>query len=212
MHLVAGPSGDDRCGPGPTVAKRPARSGISGSFASPWATSMRNPSTPRSSQNRSTTRTRGAPRRWSSRGPAAPRRTGGGTTARVRPAVREPASTPGHRRRDCQSFGGCIPEVAAPGSEQVASPLRGAGRRGERLGEPRVLVRGVVGHQVHDQSQPEGVRCRHELVERVEVPEERIDLTVVRHVVAGVDLRRRIERVQPDGVDAEVRDVGQPPR
>ena len=39
-------------GAGPPASCRPARSGISGSLASPWATSTRKPSTPRSSQNR----------------------------------------------------------------------------------------------------------------------------------------------------------------
>ena len=47
-----GPSAGDPSRAAPPAAKRPSRSGMPGSLASPWATSMRNPSTSRSSQNR----------------------------------------------------------------------------------------------------------------------------------------------------------------
>jgi hypothetical protein len=42
-----------------------------------------------------------------------------------------------------------------------------------------------------------------------EAAEPRIDVTVVGHVVAGVGLGRRVERIEPDRVDAEVAQVRQ---
>ena len=64
--------------------------------------------------------------------------------------------------------------------------------------------RGVVRHEVDDQAEPQLGGLGAEGVEVVERAEERVDVAVVGHVVAGVLLGRRVERRQPDGVDAEV--------
>ena len=97
-----------------------------------------------------------------------------------------------------------------PGPEQVQVPLRGAGRGGQRRPEPRVLVAGVVGHQVDDHPQPQRVRPLEERVEVGERAEQRVDVAVVGDVVAAVGLRGRVERREPDGVDAEPREVVEP--
>jgi hypothetical protein len=49
-------------------------------------------------------------------------------------------------------------------------------------------------------------------VEVVERPEGRVDVLVVAHVVAGVVLRRGIDRREPEHVDAEPGQVVEPPR
>jgi len=54
------------------------------------------------------------------------------------------------------------------------------------------------------------MRIVDELVEVVERPEDRIDLAVVGDVVARVGLGGGVERVQPDRVDAQLADIGQP--
>ena len=67
-----------------------------------------------------------------------------------------------------------------------------------------MLARRVVGHDVDDHPQAEGVGVGDQAVEVGERAEARVDVAVVGDVVAGVGLRRRVERVQPDGVDAEL--------
>ena len=92
-------------------------------------------------------------------------------------------------------------------AEQVAAALRRAGAGGQRLPEPRVLARGVVGHEVDDDAHSEVVRPGEQGVEVAEIAEQRVDVAVVGDVVAGVLLRRALERAQPDGVDAEVDEI-----
>ena len=77
------------------------------------------------------------------------------------------------------------------------------GRAG--LDEPRVLVRGVVDDQVHDQLHPALVHGRQQPVEVGQRAEGRVDVLVVADVVAAVVPRRRVDRGQPDHVDAERR-------
>ena len=94
--------------------------------------------------------------------------------------------------------------LAAAVAEDVARALRAARRRLERLLEPGVLVGGVVGHEVDDHPDAAGVGgCQH-LVEVGQRAEQRVDVAVVGHVVAGVALRARHERAEPDRVDAEL--------
>ena len=81
-----------------------------------------------------------------------------------------------------------------------------------RLGEPRVLVGGVVGHEVEQHAQPAVVRGRHQRVEVGERAEARVDRRVVGDVVAEVLHRRVVDRRQPDGVDAEPHEVVEPLR
>ena len=75
--------------------------------------------------------------------------------------------------------------------------------RGARGDEPRVLVAGVVHDQVEDHPDPEAVGLRDEAVEVRLAPEPCIDRPVVAHVIADVPPRRRVDRRQPDRVDAE---------
>ena len=70
-----------------------------------------------------------------------------------------------------------------------------------------MLVGGVVGHQVDDHAQAEAVGALEHRVEVGERAEQRVDVAVVGHVVAGVGLRRAVERREPHGVDAELGQV-----
>ncbi len=69
--------------------------------------------------------------------------------------------------------------------------------------EPRVLVAGVVHHEVDDHAHAAGVRGVHELHEVGQVAELGEHRLVVGHVVAAVAQRRGEERRQPEAVDAE---------
>ena len=73
-----------------------------------------------------------------------------------------------------------------------------------------MLVGGVVRHQVDDDPQPEDVGALEQGVEVRERAEQRVDVAVVRDVVAGVGLGGAVERRQPDRVDAEPREVVEP--
>ena len=117
-----------RRGRGRRAARCPRVGTMSGSpsgLAMPCATSMRNPSTPRSSQNRSVSLEVGddlgvGP----SSGRAARGRRGAGTTA--------PSGTRVHAgppKTDGQLFGGSLAVGAAPVAEEVPRPLRGARAR-----------------------------------------------------------------------------------
>ena len=94
--------------------------------------------------------------------------------------------------------------VVAP---DVVVVLVRAARRAARGLEPGVLVGGVVDDKLGDDPQAEAVRLAHEVPEVAARAVLRMDVVVVGNVVAVVLERRRIERHQPDGVDAEVFDV-----
>ncbi len=79
-----------------------------------------------------------------------------------------------------------------------------AGGRAARALEPGVLVGGVVEHQLGDHAQAAVVRHPDEAGDVAHRPEVRVDGPVVGDVVAVVALRRRIERLQPDGRHAQV--------
>ena len=55
------------------------------------------------------------------------------------------------------------------------------------------------------------MRFRQERIKISHCTEDRIDLRVVRRVIAKIGHRRGIDRRQPDGVNAEPSQVGQPP-
>ena len=102
------------------------------------------------------------------------------------------------------------PGGAAPvGRPVVRQPVRR--RHGDVAGavarEPRVRDRRVVRDDVDEDAQAECVRIGDERVEVGERPEERVDVDVVRNVVAVVGARRGIEGRQPDRVDAELAEV-----
>ena len=69
--------------------------------------------------------------------------------------------------------------------------------------EPRVLVGGVVHHQVHDQLHAAGVQLRDQLVQVGQRAEQRVDVLVVADVVAVVVHRRAVDRGHPHDVDAQ---------
>ena len=95
-------------------------------------------------------------------------------------------------------------------AEDVTVPLGRPGRSRERRPEPLVPIRGVVRHDVDDDPDAGSVQRGHHLVEVVQRAELRIDGAVVVDVVAAIGQRRGIERTQPDGVDAELGEVGHP--
>ena len=99
------------------------------------------------------------------------------------------------------------PVGTTSGPEHVAVALGAARRRLQRLLEPQVLAGGVVGHDVGEQLQSAGVGLVDEGVEVVEGAVRRLDVAEVDHVVAVVVLRRGVERVEPQRVDAEVDEV-----
>ena len=74
----------------------------------------------------------------------------------------------------------------------------------------RVLVGGVVHHQVEQHPDAPLPRLQHEFREVTEGAEPRMDAVVVGDVVAVVPQRRRVDRVQPDAGDAEPGQVVQP--
>ena len=99
--------------------------------------------------------------------------------------------------------------AVAAGTEDIARPIRMVGAR-EGVHEPRVLARGVVRDDVDEHLEAERVRVGEERVEVGERAVLRIDVHVVRDVVAVVGPRRGIERGQPEAVDAQVAEVREP--
>jgi hypothetical protein len=72
-----------------------------------------------------------------------------------------------------------------------------------------VLVGGVVRHEIEDHPEPARVRRLEQAIEVGKRAEKRIHPGVVRHVVAEVLHRRRIDRREPQRVDAELLQVVQ---
>jgi hypothetical protein len=75
------------------------------------------------------------------------------------------------------------------------------------LAEPRVLDRGMAGHQVEEHAQAALACARHEAVEVRQRAEDRVNVLVVGHVVAEVVHRRRVDRRKPEGIDAQPREM-----
>ena len=94
-------------------------------------------------------------------------------------------------------------------AEVEAGAFGAAGRSGERLDEPRVFARAVVRNEIHQDLDPVFAGFGEQCVELGDVAVLVVDREVVRDVVAVVELRRRVARVQPDRVDAERRQVTQ---
>ena len=99
--------------------------------------------------------------------------------------------------------------VAAPLPEDEPGPFGTAGRGRQRGLEQRVRARAVVGHEVDDHPDLERFGVLDQAVEVGHAAQQRIHGTVVADVVAAVGQRGRVERGQPDGVHAEVGQVGQ---
>ncbi len=75
------------------------------------------------------------------------------------------------------------------------------------LAEPRMLVGGVVRDEIEQDADSAPPCLGDELVQIRESSEVRVDAGVVRDVVSPVDVRRGVDRVQPDPVDAEPLEV-----
>jgi hypothetical protein len=70
-----------------------------------------------------------------------------------------------------------------------------------------VLDAAVTRHEVHQDLDAETSCAGEQRVEVVEAAVLVVDVEVVGNVVAVVVLRRRVARVEPDGLDAKRRDV-----
>ena len=79
-----------------------------------------------------------------------------------------------------------------------------------RFEEPGVLVGGVVQNEVEDDADAPLLSFGDEPVHIRERPEHRVDVPVVRDVVAVVCLGTSADRRQPDGVDAQFLQVVEP--
>ena len=171
-------------------------SGSAGSLPMRCTTSTRKPSTPRSSQKRSTSCIAATTSGLSQL------RSGcwGRKVCRYHCSV---ASSHVHAgpppKAAGQLLGGRVRRAVAPA---VPVALGRVARRAA-LDEPRVLVGGVVRDPVEQDADVARVRVGEQRVEGREVAEERVDVAVVGDVVAEVGHRRAVDRRQPDRVDAE---------
>ena len=102
--------------------------------------------------------------------------------------------------------------LAAPGPEPEQLALGEPGPAASAAAEPGVPVRAVVRHDVDDRPDAELVGLGDQLLGLGEGAEGGVDGAVVGDVVAAVRHRRGVPRAEPDGVDAEVGEVGQPGR
>jgi hypothetical protein len=123
----------------------------------PWATSTRNPSTPRSSQKRRTD-SNSSPTSGFSQS-----KSGWDLSNRCR--YHCPSGTRVHCRAAEEGLPVVRRRVADPVAEHVARPLPAAGRGDQRLLEPHVLVGGVVRDEVDDDLETQLVRVLEHGVE-----------------------------------------------
>jgi len=61
----------------------------------------------------------------------------------------------------------------------------------------------VVGHDVDDDLDVALVCSSDHVIEVVKRAKTRVDIAVVRHIIAAIDKRRWVERAQPYGLDAQ---------
>ena len=109
------------------------------------------------------------------------------------------------RRRTTPSCSGAAarPSTRCPPGRATGTSRRTARPRQPRCLEPRVGVAGVVHDQVEDDPDAAPMCLGDEVVEILLRAEQRVDALVVADVVAKVETWRRIDRRQPDRVDAE---------
>ena len=182
-------------------------SGSPSGFAMPCATSMRNPSTPRSSQNRSVFS------RSSTTSGLSQFRSGCSASKMCRyhwpglPSASMIRVHAGPPKMLGQLFGGCAPSSPATVAEDVALALVAAGAGGQGGLKPRVRRTGVVGHQVHRHLDPAACAASDQPVHGAMPPNSG-------SMSRGSERRNRYrpsathDRVQPDRVDAEqLRDI-----
>ncbi len=118
-----------------------------------------------------------------------------------------PTARPSRRRSTASCWAACRRAWRRPRHTSRPWRCRGSARLSR---EPGVLVGGVRDDLVDHHLEAEAVRLGDQRVEIGERAEHRIDVAVVRHVVAEVHHRRGEEGRYPDRVDAERGDVGQP--
>src|SRR3546814_2479382 len=82
--------------------------------------------------------------------------------------------------------------------------------RGPALGEPRVLIRCVIGHEIKDQLETDRMRRGDQAIEIFERAEQRIDIAIIGYVIAEISHWRGIERRYPDRVNAERDEIAKP--
>ena len=73
-----------------------------------------------------------------------------------------------------------------------------------------MLVRGVVWNEVEDELQAAGMRGVDQRFEIRHGAEQRIYAGVIGDVIAEIGHRRREDRRQPDRIDAQFAQIGQP--
>ena len=179
-------------------------SGRSGSLPMQWMTSARTPSTPRSSQKRSTSCMASSTAGWSQL------RSGWPGSKRCRyhwPDAASRVQAGAVRSKDDTQLLGGAPSGVASRHTYQSRWAWSAARPG--VEEPGVLVGGVVGDPVDDHLEPEGVGLATSRSNSSRVPKQRIDVAVVADVVAEVDHRRAVEGRDPQGIDAQPGQVGQ---
>ena len=93
--------------------------------------------------------------------------------------------------------------------EVVARPGRRPRIAGERLLKPAMSIRRVIRHDVDQHSKPERMGIGQQSVGVVERPEHGIHGPVVGHVVAAIGHRRDVPGGDPQGIDAEVPEIGE---
>ena len=72
-----------------------------------------------------------------------------------------------------------------------------------------MLIRGVVGDKVEDDLDAERMSIGEKKLEIVEGTKARVDSTIFTHIVTEIDLRRREDWGEPNGIDAKVMQIGQ---
>src|SRR5438874_616881 len=82
--------------------------------------------------------------------------------------------------------------------------LTGSSTGSPYLLRPGVTVRGVIHYKVHDDADAALLAFAHQPVEVGECSVLRIDVLVIRDVVAEIDLGRGITRSNPNCIDAEL--------
>ena len=106
---------------------------------------------------------------------------------------------------------GPVVRQAVPRAPHVPRPARAVGIT-PRLLEPRVAVRGVVGHEVEQDAEAQLVRPRDQRVGVGERAEARVNRRMVGDVVTEVGHRRAVDGRQPDGVGPQIADMLEPAR
>ena len=66
-----------------------------------------------------------------------------------------------------------------------------------------MLVAGMIGHEIDHYFNIASVRFLDQLFEIIKRAENRINITIVRHIVAHISLRRWIKRRKPNRIDAK---------